>query len=229
MGRARIAPTYSWIITRVSLQPPAIAGELSRRGLVAWDQSEAPAALLWQAARWIGLRPDLAVTSAQVIGDIHLLRAPPGYDVSHSEPRWRRRIFVSIPDRSDGLGALRLAESVVHEAMHLHLTNHESGEPLVMEFRRHMKSPWRAEPRSYQGVLHGLFVFSCLQTYYRGIASLVENDEGVSCHRQNRIDEIRAEVASLDLTQLCGGLTSKGVALARRWHSLATADECPIS
>jgi HEXXH motif-containing protein len=168
------------------------------------------------------LEPSLAATSAQVVGDIHLLRAARGYDVSHSEPRWRRRIFVSVPERVDDIGALRLAESVVHEAMHLHLTNHEIAEPLVMEFRRRMKSPWRAEPRSYQGVLHGLFVFSCLETYYRGIASTVEKEEGIARHRQGRVDEIQAEVASLDLAQLRGGLTFRGAALARQWHNLAT-------
>jgi HEXXH motif-containing protein len=159
----------------------------------------------------------LAATCAQVVGDIHLLRAAPGYDVSHSEPRWRRRIFVSVPERADDLGALRLAESVVHEAMHLHLTNHEIAEPLVTEFRRRMRSPWRVEQRSYRGVLHGLFVFSCLENYFRAIP--IGNEEGIARHRQGRVDEIRAEIARLDLAQLCGGLTSTGAALARQWYN----------
>jgi len=222
-ARARIAHPYTWISTRVSPPPPEIATELSGRGLEAWHRTEAPTSLLRRAALWIGLEPSLAAISAQVVGDIHLLCAAPGYDVSHSEPRWRRRIFVSVPERSDDLGALRLAESVMHEAMHLHLTNHEIAVPLVTEFRRCMKSPWRAEPRSYQGVLHGLFVFTCLETYFRGIASMIGDDEGTARHRQSRLDEIRTEVASLDLAQLCSGLTFAGAALARQWHHLACA------
>src|SRR5580704_5679669 len=77
-ARVRVAPPYSWITTRVSPVPPSIATELSGRGLVAWDGLEAPVALLRQAARWVGLEPSLAATSAQVVGDIHLLRAARG-------------------------------------------------------------------------------------------------------------------------------------------------------
>jgi HEXXH motif-containing protein len=174
---------------------------------------------LQQAARWIGLEPSLAATIVRVVDDIHLLRAASAYDVSHSEPRWRRRIFVSVPERSDELGELRLAESVVHEAMHLHLTNSEAAEPLVTEFRRTMKSPWRAEPRSYQGVLHGLFVFTCLETYFCGISSIIGNRGAAALHLKKRLDEIRGEVAGLNIRELSGGLTSAGVDLAWKWYN----------
>jgi hypothetical protein len=225
MTPARMAPACSWLSNRVLPPPPKIAAEVSRCGLMVWEGTDQPAALLRQAALWIGLVPGLAATSAKVVGNVHLLRAPSGYDISHSEPRWRRRIFVSVPEeRSDDLGALRLAESVAHEAMHLHLTNHEIAEPLVIEFHRCMKSPWRSERRSYQGVLHGLFVFACLESYFRGIASKVRDQETIDRHRQRRVDEIRAEILSLDIAQLRSGLTCSGAAFAQQWYDLAVVD-----
>jgi HEXXH motif-containing protein len=180
--------------------------------------------LLDKAAQWIGLERNLATISAEVVDHIHLLRSAPGYDISHSEPRWRSSIFVSVPEKSDDVGALRLAESVIHEAMHLHLTNQECAEPLVAEFRRRMQSPWRTEPRSYQGVLHGLFVFSCLIVYFHRTAS-IRGSGAEACHREKRIAEIRSEIATLDIARLCTGLTPKGAAFARLWRRISTDPE----
>jgi HEXXH motif-containing protein len=176
--------------------------------------------VLHRAALWIGLESSLAVTCAEVVGSIHLLAAASGYDISHSEPRWRQRIFVSVPERSDELGGLRLAESVVHEAMHLHLTNHEMAEPLVAEFGQRMKSPWRPEPRSYEGVLHGLFVFTCLASYFHRITSIRDHQEVLARHSKKRFNDIQSEIRNLDISQLCQGLTLRGAALARNWHDL---------
>ena len=185
-----------------------------------WGDAEVPAALVLQTAQWIGMEPSLAAISAEVVDDIHLLRASSGYDVSHSEPRWRRRIFVSVPERHDDVGALRLAESIVHEAMHLHLTNTEMVQLLVVEFHRRIKSPWRAELRSYQGVLHGLFVFTCLEVYFRRLAQKTVHPDAVARHCKKRVDEIRAEIESLDISRLCEGLTPLGAILAQQWHKL---------
>lgn len=215
-------PPPSWIGSRISPQPRIIATELSSRNLVAWDQPDQPIELLENAGRWVGLERTLAAIIAEVVHNIHLLRAPPGYDVSHSEPRWPSRIFVSIPERSDDVGGLRLAESIIHEAMHLHLTNQEHAAPLVIEFTRLIKSPWRAEPRSYQGVLHGLFVFTCLITYFRRISKRFMSDASAN-HRERRIAEIKDEILSLEIARLCAGLTAKGAVLAGKWYDTAVS------
>ena len=98
--------------------------------------------------------PDLSAIVSDVVAALHPLAAEPGYDISHSQPRWRSRIFVSFPERDDEVGALRLAESVVHEAMHLHLTNEEARTPLVAKSLEHSYSPWRGTARAVGGVGH---------------------------------------------------------------------------
>jgi HEXXH motif-containing protein len=215
-----VAPNPSWLRRRVFDLPAAIAAELASRGLVAWAPEKEPAQLLQQAGVFIALVPSLAATAASVVRRVHLLRAAPGYDLSHSEPQWRTRVFVSVPERSDDIGALRLAESVLHEAMHLRLTNRENKKPLVRELQKRIKSPWRSDLRSYQGVLHGLFVFTCLLTYYQIIASKLTSIDLIT-HQRMRVGEIKGEIGSLDIAGLCKGLTLPGATLARKWYNLA--------
>jgi hypothetical protein len=38
-----------------------------------------------------------------------LLKAPPAFDISHSEPRWPQPIFVSVPGKRGQVSALRAA------------------------------------------------------------------------------------------------------------------------
>jgi HEXXH motif-containing protein len=195
--------------------------ELEARGFRFAPTGAAPLALLDGAEGWIRLAPDLEAIAARVVRSLHVLIAEPGFDISHSEPRWRSTIFLSIPERADSVGALRFAESAIHEAMHLHLTNAEAIAPLVMDFASQMASPWRAEPRSHQGVAHALFVFTCLAVLFRRIVEAEVGDYAVRQHLQTRLDEIRGEVMCLDLERLVGGLTERGVSLANRWRSLA--------
>lgn len=162
----------------------------------------------------------LSLVCSRVIGELHLLRAEPGYDVSHSEPRWRRKIFVSIPERYDEIGEVRLAESLIHEAMHLNLTDFEEVQPLVSDFVDKMKSPWKSDARPFQGVLHGLFVFACIGEYFTQVLQVLESNGLVNDHCKQRIEEIAAEIRSIDFGELNGGLTAKGASLARRWHDM---------
>jgi hypothetical protein len=186
-------------------------------GLEVSSQERPPNSFFTKTQSCIAVVPTLVSVCALVIGEMHLLRAPPEYDISHSEPRWRRRIFVSVPERLDFIGAVRFAESIVHEAMHLNLTNLEAERPLVLEFDRLMPSPWRDEPRSFQGVLHGLYVFRCLHTYF---ALLYPTTSGeVATHVCKRIKTIAEEISELDLAQLCDGLTQEGASRARQWYA----------
>jgi HEXXH motif-containing protein len=175
----------------------------------------------------IGLLPSLSRIAEQSISAVHLLSAEPGFDISHSEPRWRSTIFVSMPERTDGVGNLRFAEGVIHEAMHLHLTNAEEVTPLVNDFDGRMPSPWRAEARTYQGVLHALFVFACLAAFFRQIRRWggMEQD-GCQSHVGVRLSEIQSEMARLDVSRLIAGLTARGAELAGFWHTMA-ADADP--
>ncbi|WP_365988317.1 HEXXH motif-containing putative peptide modification protein [Mesorhizobium sp.] len=162
--------------------------------------------------------PDLARIVSRAVRSIHPLAAEPGYDVSHSQPIWRARIFVSFPERQDEIGELRLAESVVHEAMHLHLTNEESRFAFVARSTDTLYSPWMGTLRPVQGVLHGLFVFYCISTFLRRVTEnrLVADDAWR--YISGRLADIREEILEIDWAALESALTAHGVAQMRLWN-----------
>jgi hypothetical protein len=71
-----------------------------------------------------------------LVRSIHALRAPRNHDVSHSTPALPFSVFVSVPGADEKDATLRLAESLVHEAMHLQLTLIERTGALVIDRRR---------------------------------------------------------------------------------------------
>ncbi len=105
-------------------------------------------------------------------------------------PRWPYRIFISIPARSR-VQDLRVAEAVVHEAMHLILTNFERVSPLVSD-ERTLKSPWRSELRPAAGVLHGIYVFCCISRFFRHLDNKSHLGACAMEHSQRRQFEIAA-------------------------------------
>ena len=206
---AALAPAAPcWLWDRVAETPPDIANSIALEGLQAIAPATADEAIFAEAARAIGTAESLAATVVDRTASVHLLRAQPGYDVSHSEPRWPDRIFVSVPERRDRVGALRLAESVIHEAMHLHLTVLETQCALVAGVTGQLMSPWRRAPRPCGGVLHGLFVFTCLQAFFRACREVAGS--AASAHVGQRLEEIGAEIWDVDVTALAAGLTHDG-------------------
>ncbi len=164
----------------------------------------------------ISLVPTLSSIVVGWVGEIYLLEAEANYDISHSEPHWSFRIFVSEPERADIVGVLRLTESIIHEALHLHLTGYEAHCAIVANEARSITSPWRQEPRPYRGVMHGLFVFSSLSVFFQLIVGRVgtAGDE----HLLKRLCEIRSEINAIDLDRLLEGLTPSGAGLAKAWR-----------
>ncbi len=203
-----------WLWPRVVAPPPAIAAHVRDGGLQFADISDGDRGLFANAAAAIAWAPSLAAIVATRVASLHLLQANPGYDVSHSEPQWRDRIFVSVPDRHDQVAAWRLAESIIHEALHLHLTELEAISPLVSDLTGTLVSPWRPEPRSYGGVLHGAFVFVGLKAYFDAVILPSDSIEGA--HFDRRRARIAEELAQVDLAALRAGLTEHGVELSAR-------------
>ncbi|RUX10174.1 hypothetical protein EOA30_01430 [Mesorhizobium sp. M8A.F.Ca.ET.059.01.1.1] len=167
----------------------------------------------------LGRVPDLARIVSRSVRAIHPLAAEPGYDVSHSQPRWRARIFVSFPERQDETGELRLAESVVHEAMHLHLTNQESRIAFVARTTDTFYSPWMGTTRPVQGVLHGLFVFHCISAFLLRVTENHPLTDNASRYLRKRLADIRQEIFEVDMVGLEGALTPHGVAQMQLWTS----------
>lgn len=158
----------------------------------------------------IALVPSLYATVAAYLRTLHVLQARgTDFDVSHSDPEVPFSIFVSIPS-GEREGKLRLAESIIHECMHLQLTMIENELPLVCDRNVLVFSPWQQTVRPLGGVLHGLYVFSVIDAYFRALGqscSLTQEERSFVTRRREQIAQEVAQVANLATTK---GLTNEG-------------------
>jgi HEXXH motif-containing protein len=170
--------------------------------------------IIEEAAALIRVVPELDAIIRQCVQEILVLRAPDdSFDVSHSEPQWATRIFVSIP-RPSVVAALRVAEAIVHEAMHLNLTFLEERIQLIAKTRL-LYSPWKVKDRPASGVLHGLYVFVCIYRFFAQISRLVGIEDESRRHIERRRAEIRAGIASIERSSLLQCLTAGGLSVAK--------------
>ena len=164
----------------------------------------------------VGAAPGLRATVAAYLRSVHVLQ-PPGteIDVSYSDPDVPFSVFLSIPGPGRH-AALRLAESLVHECMHLHLTLIEAVLPLVGNVRASTFSPWLRRPRPLRGVLHGLYVFSVIDAFLRVLehGGSLRPDEAAFAARRRR--QIAGEIGHIDHAALAAGLTGDGKMLVER-------------
>lgn len=149
--------------------------------------------------------PSLYITVLTLVRSIHILNAKNDeHDVSFSEPTIPFSIFVSIPSVHETNSSIRLAEAIIHEAMHLQLTLIEGSFPLILEDNKKTFSPWRNENRRPSGVLHALYVFSVI---YTALPLLNASDEQFVARRGL---EIRKQVLEIDSFRLMQGFTPLG-------------------
>lgn len=144
--------------------------------------------------------PTLFETVTALAISIHLIDSgDDSYDVSFSDPLVPFSMFVSVPGESAQACVLRVAESIVHEAMHLLLTLVEKVVPLVDASENKFYSPWRGEYRDARGILHALFVFRVVDSFLMklqdGRARNVD-DAGYLCDRRRQIAEQVSEIRS---------------------------------
>lgn len=188
--------------------PDDARSDLSARGFVPRKRDAEADVALREAEALIRLAPDLwPVVSARTAGLALISSAGPDYDRSHSEQRWPGWIFVSLPPAGPSQ-TLRLAEQVVHEAMHFNLAALEAEIPLTRDGRR-LFSPWKREERDPSGLLHGLYVFATLSTWFRRLSRhpRLESDA------RRRMAEIAEEIQEVD-PNLTEWLTPPGAILA---------------
>jgi HEXXH motif-containing protein len=139
-----------------------------------------------------------------------LLASDEDYDVSFSDPAIPFSVFVSAPVRGDRRSLLRVAESLIHETMHLQLTLFEALSPLVDKTSDWlMYSPWKRQERPAQGILHGAYVFYVLRWMWRRVADTSPDsiDQNFALRRISEIDEEISAVPSLEGSP---ALTEKG-------------------
>lgn len=198
---------------RLALLSDDIASQLRQHDLYVIPSYADAVTLVDLAASLIDEIPDLASILYRCVHEIIVLRPPDdAYDVSHSDPRWATRIFVSIPGLSE-TAPLRVAEAIVHEAMHLNLTFLERRAELASTTRT-LYSPWKTEPRPALGVLHGVYVFGCIHSFLRHLCRAHRFSEQQENHIRKRLADICGEVALIDRPQLLSCLSANGVSVA---------------
>lgn len=159
--------------------------------------------------------PTLQGTVSTLIRTCHVLKPEnDSYDVSHSDPRTPFSAFVSVPRKRGPTDALRVAESLVHEAMHLQLTLIERLLPLVKESDLTYFSPWKGTQRSPRGVLHALYVFRAIHNFFGRLLTLP--GWRVSCmgHVRKRRCEIAQQILEVRAFKTHPALTKVGIRFA---------------
>jgi HEXXH motif-containing protein len=172
--------------------------------------------LLAEAGKIIAMEATLAETLGCLVRVAHVLRTEPAFDISHSDPEIPFSVFVSVPAEDEPDAVLRLAESIVHEAMHLQLTLLEATFPIVGPTAAEVFSPWQRRRRPIQGLVHGLYVFAVVSQWFQ---RLVRGFPSAYAYTSRRRREIARE--ALQLPVLPRDLTPAGEALWARCRAQA--------
>lgn len=171
-------------------------------------------ALVDEAIGQLAPAPGLIDAVHALVRSIHKLESEgPGYDVSHSDPELPFSIFLTLPvGETDA--ALRVAEAILHETMHLQLSLMERLRPLVADPAATTHSPWQGKARPLQGLIHGLFVFRAIDQW---LAILQAGDPTVQGHpyADRRRPEIADEIASVENFTASSALTPRGQRFAK--------------
>lgn len=154
----------------------------------------------------------------KIVHSMQLIKAEyPDTDVSYSHPEIPFSVFFSLCDEVSIISDLRVAESILHEAMHLKLTLIENHVDLIKaNSQETFYSPWRNENRPLRGVLHGIFVFKAIKDFYDLLAKQYFGDLIKIDFLKFRIKEIEKEFESLKRFPNNQGLTVSGKLLASK-------------
>lgn len=155
--------------------------------------------------------PSMAESIGSVVKVIHPIQALKDHDVSHSTPELPFSIFISMPEKDERDALLRVAESIIHESMHLQLTFVDLIEPLSVDGRASGYSPWKGEVRPVTGLLHGLYVFAVIHQAL-GILARIRGEWRQYCRK--RSSAIEREIALLP--EAPEGFSKMGIDLWRR-------------
>lgn len=168
--------------------------------------------------------PTLLTTVVALIRSVHVIDPDDDdYDISFSEPHVPFSIFISLPLGKDITTPLRVAEAIVHEAMHLQLSFIERVLPLVKLTSHQYYSPWREEFRSAQGLLHGLYVFCVISEFLRAVRSSLKAK--VRDHVEERLLDIRRQVICVESFQNSTDLTEIGAQFIQRMVEVVSTTE----
>jgi hypothetical protein len=172
--------------------------------------------------------PSLMGTVSALVRSLHLIKPEYiDYDSSFSEPHVPFSIFVSVPEERTKNDALRVAEAIVHEAMHLQLTLIEYVGCLVNSAEGRYFSPWRREHRKAGSILHGIYVFYVIHSFLGRLASISSCPVNWLRHIKLRRREIRTQLDEMHTFQNCAELTAAGSILVRMCVEDSTSSRQP--
>lgn len=196
--------------TIIELIPESIFSAFSDRGFVQLDKKKATSTavelILKKAFELINSAPGLLDTVLYMVRSMHLLSARRGYDISFTDPDINFSIFLSIPLDGSSEAAYRVAESIIHEAMHLQLTIIEKEINFLEDSEAKAYSPWKKTHRSIYGILHAVYVFSVI---YQWLETIEESQLGYK-YSARRKYEITKEMKLVDLDSCLLFLTPAG-------------------
>ncbi|MCD9855775.1 HEXXH motif-containing putative peptide modification protein [Epilithonimonas sp. JDS] len=157
------------------------------------------------------LIPDVSRCISLLVRRIQVLKSvDEEIDISYSHPEIPFSIFVSLCSCSSIISNLRVAESILHEAMHLKLTLIEKHINLIKpETTETFYSPWRDEQRPVRGVLHGLFVFSAIKLFYENLLQMPFDPKTINFLKY-KIEDINTEFETIVQFTKNKGLTEAG-------------------
>ena len=204
---------------QIELLPDALAGRLQKAGLELASQENINETgflgVLTNALDLIRSVPPLLGTVAGLCRSLHVLVASDnGFDTSYSDPSLPFSIFVSCPSPTEVNRVERLAESIVHETLHLQLSLMETVEPLVTNSQDKTRcfSPWKNEQRTVHGLLHGVYAFGNLRYFWICVAG---NTQQYTAFAERRIEEIDRELAAVKQLPTNSTLSAMGQHLAK--------------
>lgn len=156
----------------------------------------------------IRVSPTLLDVISTLVKSVHIIHADPGFDISFTDPELPFSIFISIATDNKH-PKLRLAESIIHEAMHLQLSIIEKEISLVHDDKSKFYSPWKKMLRPTSGIMHALYVFTAIKQWLELIKNTPEGYD-YACYR---LREIQEELALLNYEACYDSLTDSGKTL----------------
>lgn len=165
--------------------------------------------------------PSITKSVTELVANLHLLKPENSeYDVSCSFPNIPFSIFVSVPAIRTANDALRLAEGILHESMHLQLTLIDYALPLIRKDANLIPhySPWKNGFRHPLGVIHALYVFKVVYVFLQKLYLSGQVDE----HRKKRMFEINKQIQNIIEFKNYAGFTQSGSKLIERLFNPAS-------
>lgn len=155
---------------------------------------------------WKNDSSSVAIYVDILVKSIHLLKTQNEYnDISFSDPNLPYTIFINLPNIHLKNWLERAVENVIHEAMHLQLSLLERKYNFYALTDSKIYSPWKHEPRNNKGILHAIYVFSHLKSFWEKV--YIANQTIFAKHR---IDDIQEQLNLLNFDQLSDFYTKAG-------------------